>query len=367
METISKLKTEAVAQKVKLDEDQQVESQKIVQLEKEKAEQVETIFKLKTEVVLLNSKLEETTKYVRMLKNGYDSLDKILQTGQITGVKSGIGYHKTKAESSYTGCKPKAKPKCSNSKSSSKMSHHMSHHQKKEQQKDKHQRWRCHYCGKFGHSRPFCYKLSSCYKLYGYPSHVHQQTHYQPRPTHYRPINKKQWVSKTNVTSLMAHKEEWYFDSGCSRHMTWNSNLITDLHPHDLSYVTFGDGAKGEIKGIGKLECLGAPKLDNILLVKGLTSNLISIRQLGDQGLNIIFTKTKCLIVNKDSEVIMKGIRTNNNCYMWSSQMDNPSKMSTVARRIIKGKEKCHIRMLRPNLKEEKVMMAQTPEHMTGG
>jgi hypothetical protein len=125
--------------------------------------------------------------------------------------------------------------------------------------------------------------------------------------------------------------------------MTGNSDLITDLHPHDLSYVTFGDGAKGEIKGIGKLECPGAPKLDNILLVKGLTSNLISISQLGDQGLSIIFTKTECLIMNKDSEVIMKGIRTNNNCYMWSSQMDNPSKISTVARRISKGKEKCQI------------------------
>ena len=70
-------------------------------------------------------------------------------------------------------------------------------------------------------------------------------------------------------------------------------------------------------------------------------SNPISISQLGDQDLSIIFTKTECLIVNKDSEVIMKGFRTHNNCYMWSSQMDNPSKMSTVARRIIKGKEKC--------------------------
>ena len=141
LETISKLKTEVVALKVKLDEDQQVESQKIVQLEKEKAEHVETILKLKTEVVLLNSKLEETTKYVRMLNNGSDSLEKILQTGQITGVKSGLGYHKTRAESSYTGCKPQAKPKCSNSKRSSKMSHHMSHHQKKEQQKYKQTKW----------------------------------------------------------------------------------------------------------------------------------------------------------------------------------------------------------------------------------
>ncbi|XP_050915686.1 uncharacterized protein LOC127130765 [Lathyrus oleraceus] len=41
--------------------------------------------------------------------------------------------------------------------------------------------------------------------------------------------------------------------------------------------------------------------------------------------------------------------------------------MSTVARRIIKGKEKCQVRVLIANPKEEKVLMAQTPEHMTGG
>jgi hypothetical protein len=153
-----------VALKVKLDEDQQVESQKIVQLEKEKAEHVETIFKLKTEVVLLNSKLEETTKYVRMLNNGSDSLDKILQTGQITGDKSGIGYNNSKPESSDTGVKPQAKLKCIQKPV---MSHHMSQHQRRKQLKGKPQRWRCQYCGKFGHLKPFCYKL------YGYPRPTH--------------------------------------------------------------------------------------------------------------------------------------------------------------------------------------------------
>ena len=126
------------------------------------------------------------------------------------------------------------------------MSHHMSQHQRRRQQKGKHQRWRCHYCGKFGHKKPFCYKL------YGHPSPVHHQTHHQPRPKQHMPVNKKQWVPKTNVTSLIAHtplristKEEWYFDSGCSRHMTGNIDLITDFHPHAISYVTFVDGANG--------------------------------------------------------------------------------------------------------------------------
>ncbi|KAI5395352.1 hypothetical protein KIW84_061806 [Lathyrus oleraceus] len=228
--------------------------------------------------------------------------------------------------------------------------------------------------------------------MYGYPTPVHPQTHYQPRPKQHRPINKKQWVPKANVTSLIAHiplrilaKEEWYFDSGCSRHMTGNIDLIIDLHPHVISYVTFGDGAKGEIKGIGKLDCPGVPKLDNILLVKGLTANLISISQLCDQGLNVNFTKTECLISNKDSEEIMKGIRTKDNCYMCSSQIDyslkctyvkeERMKMSIDARGTLKSDErqvcgKCQTRMshqklrLNHTFKGEKVMMAQITERL---
>jgi hypothetical protein len=132
--------------------------------------------------------------------------------------------------------------------------------------------------------------------------------------------------------------------------MTGNQDLLTDMHHHTISHVTFGDGAKGEIKGTCKLDCLGVPKLDKVLLVKGLTANLISISQLCDQGLNVNFTKTECLIFNKDSEVIMKGIGIKDNCYMWSSQMvyslkysyvkEEVIKMSIDARRTLKSDEK---------------------------
>jgi len=145
------------------------------------------------------------------------------------------------------------------------MSHHVSQHHKERQHKGKHQRWRCPYCGKFGHIKPFCFKL------YGYPS----PSHHQPRPKHHILVNRKQWVPRTGVTNLIAHtsfrvsaNEDWYFDSGCSRHMTGSKNLLIDLHPHANSYVTFGDGAKGEIKGIGKLNFPRVPNLDNFLLVK---------------------------------------------------------------------------------------------------
>ncbi|XP_058725802.1 uncharacterized protein LOC131597105 [Vicia villosa] len=73
--------------------------------------------------------------------------------------------------------------------------------------------------------------------------------------------------------------------------MTGIKNLLVDIKNHSTSYVTFGDGAKGEIKGVGKLDCSGVPNLEGVLLVKGLTANLISISQLCDDGYQVNFTK----------------------------------------------------------------------------
>ena len=73
---------------------------------------------------------------------------------------------------------------------------------------------------------------------------------------------------------------------------------------------------KGEIKGIGKIHSSKFPKIEGVLLVKGLTSNLISISQLCDQGFNVNFRKAECIITNNNSEVTMKGIRNKDNGYL---------------------------------------------------
>ena len=62
----------------------------------------------------------------------------------------------------------------------------------------------------------------------------------------------------------------------------------------------------------------GLPVLDNILLVDGLKANLISISQLCDQDLTVTFTKNDCKVTREDNSVFMKGLRSPDNCYMWS-------------------------------------------------
>jgi hypothetical protein len=111
--------------------------------------------------------------------------------------------------------------------------------------------------------------------------------------------------------------EVWYFDSGCSKHMTGNDSYFEYIRPYEKGYVTFSDNGKGEIRGKGKLISNKLPKLDNVLFFEGLFSNLISVSQLCDQGQEVSFNKLGCRVTNEEGLVLMKGSRTKNNCYKW--------------------------------------------------
>lgn len=99
--------------------------------------------------------------------------------------------------------------------------------------------------------------------------------------------------------------------------MTGEKNYFEQLTPYFNSCVTFGDRARGRIKGIGKLISSGFPYLDDVLLGEGLIANLINIKQLCDQGLKVNFNKSECIISNKNQEVLMKRSRSTDNSNLW--------------------------------------------------
>lgn len=110
---------------------------------------------------------------------------------------------------------------------------------------------RCQYCGRYGH-------LKSYYcKLYGSPIPI-----IQSRKGKTDEKNKKIWVPKLYNSAHLADIPIrasaiyiWYIDSGYSRHMTGVKNCLMNMIPHSKKYVTLGDGAKGELKEIGKPTC----------------------------------------------------------------------------------------------------------------
>jgi hypothetical protein len=160
---------------------------------------------------------------------------------------------------------------------------------------------------------------------------------------------KKVWKPKIYNVGLMAHislktpsKERWYFDSGCSRHMTGSKDLLNVEKSCTNSYVVFGNQTRGKILGSGKVIRPESPKLDNVLWVKGLTTNLISISQLCEKGMNVNFSKSACFVTDKKGEVIMRGIKSEGNCYLWiPPHKDQTKKLTGFNQGLILEKTEC--------------------------
>ncbi|XP_012847829.1 PREDICTED: uncharacterized protein LOC105967762 [Erythranthe guttata] len=196
----------------------------------------------------------------------------------------------------------------------------------------------CFFCQNPGHIRPRCFKYLKLVKKLVARSLYSARADYFPSPPQ-KPKNKidisnrpqqKIWVEKSTfkclsaITSLKASTtNDWYFDSGCSRHMTGVKEFLKNYQQITGGAVTFGNGKKGEVLGKGSLNHENLPKLKNVLLVEGLTSNLISISQLCDQDLEVRFNKFACRVLDKDENCVIQGTRSSDNCYILVSAGTN--------------------------------------------
>ncbi|XP_062106271.1 uncharacterized protein LOC133817703 [Humulus lupulus] len=175
----------------------------------------------------------------------------------------------------------------------------------------------CHFCNRRGHIRPRCYKLQNYIKLL-----VRRNTMFLDKTSKRDGRSKKSRnVALVAHTSLAAFKDDLcYFDSSCSRYMTGNKEILMNFKETREGLVTFGDGNKGHILGKGELEIAGVSPLSEVLYVKGLKANLISISQLCDADYTVSFNKTRCL-VSFDGCSILTGSRIADNCYALSTQI----------------------------------------------
>lgn len=85
-------------------------------------------------------------------------------------------------------------------------------------------------------------------------------------------------------------KNLWYLDSGCSRHMTGDSTLLTEFEEKAGPSITFGDDNKGYTKGYGLISKENVI-IDEVALVDGLKHNLLSISQLCDKDFSVSFNQ----------------------------------------------------------------------------
>jgi hypothetical protein len=102
-------------------------------------------------------------------------------------------------------------------------------------------------------------------------------------------------------------------DSGCSRHMTGNKNWFSTLTPlSHKEYVTFGDDKKGKVLGTGIIKVNDCFTLNNVALVDRLRYNLLSVSQLCDADLSVLFRKSDSHVLDSSSKHVCDISRIEN-------------------------------------------------------
>ena len=87
------------------------------------------------------------------------------------------------------------------------------------------------------------------------------------------------YVCYTTLTTLKARDScLWYLDNGCSRHMIGYKASFKTLFEGKIGIVTFGDGSKSVIRGIGTVDIPRLPVFENVWYVDGLKTRHIDIR-----------------------------------------------------------------------------------------
>ena len=108
-------------------------------------------------------------------------------------------------------------------------------------------------------------------------------------------------------------KRSWYLDRDCSRYISDDKDQFVTQETKEERVVTFSDNSKGHIIRIDKIRITPSTFIENILYVRGLKHNLISINQLYDKGFKVSFEASLCIVTNPiDDSTIFIGHRQGN-------------------------------------------------------
>jgi hypothetical protein len=90
---------------------------------------------------------------------------------------------------------------------------------------------------------------------------------------------------------------------GCSQHMTGNKKWFSSLTPRShKEYVTFEDDKKGKVLSIGVIKVNDCFTLNDVALLDRLRYNLLSISQLCDADLSVLFHKSDSHVLDSSGK-----------------------------------------------------------------
>ncbi|MCH80483.1 hypothetical protein A2U01_0001252 [Trifolium medium] len=134
---------------------------------------------------------------------------------------------------------------------------------------------------------------------------------------------------------LMAHsdlnieckEQAWYLDSGCSNHMVSTKDWLFEFDESFRESVKLGNDSKMAVMGKGnvKLSIEGRVHvITDVYYLPGLGNNLLSVGQLQQRGLTIVFKNNVCQLFHEEKGLILTNEMTMNIMYIIHASMIIP-------------------------------------------
>ena len=103
----------------------------------------------------------------------------------------------------------------------------------------------------------------------------------------------------------------WYLDSGCSKHMTGNKEILSNFKQKFGGTVRYGNNQFSPILGYSDVVRENIT-IRKVSYVKGLGHNLFSIRKFSDKGLEVNFKVKRCAVRTDEGKELLVGSRKRN-------------------------------------------------------
>ncbi|GJU93528.1 retrovirus-related pol polyprotein from transposon TNT 1-94 [Tanacetum coccineum] len=123
----------------------------------------------------------------------------------------------------------------------------------------------------------------------------------------------------------------WIVDSGCSKHMTGNLQVLRNFVDKFIGIVRFGNDHFAAITGYGDY-VQGNLMICHLYYDEGLGHNLFLVRQFCDGDLEIAFRSKTCYVWNLEGDDLLTGSRDSNLYTISISEIADSSQVCLMSR-----------------------------------
>ncbi|XP_038111627.1 uncharacterized protein LOC119767327 [Culex quinquefasciatus] len=115
------------------------------------------------------------------------------------------------------------------------------------------------------------------------------------------------------TTGNESKPEDWFFDSGASRHLTRTKSLLHDVQRANGKMVAANkEGMQVVAKGTAVINttCGEEINVTDVQLIPGLAANLLSVSKIVDKGYTVVFRRNGCEVLDEEGICVATGSRS---------------------------------------------------------